>query len=206
MSEWDERRRRWRLVLGREEEQGSRGAGEQEGDGVGDESPLSAGDRALDEALGALYGDSRGGDLSKSMPDVARWLGDIRAYFPEEVADVLQHDALRRLSARQLIEHPELLAEIEPDAALAATLLSLRKVMPPQTQETARQVVARVVADLMQRLDLPLRRAAGGRVNRATRAHRPRRLSEIDWSRTLRANLKHYQPDQKTVVPEILIG
>lgn len=205
MSERDERRRRWRLVLGEEEEQGSSEAGEQ-GGAAGGESTLSPADQALDEALGALYGESRGGDLSKSMPDVARWLGDIRAYFPEEVADVLQHDALRRLSARQLIEHPELLAEIEPDAALAATLLSLRKVMPPQTQETARQVVARVVADLMQRLDLPLRRAVGGRVNRATRAHRPRRLSEIDWNRTIRANLKHYQPDLGTVIPEKLVG
>ncbi len=207
MNERDERRRRWRLVLGGEEEQGSEGAGDQgEGGNTTDGESLSAGDKALDEALGALYGESRGGDLSKTMPDVARWLGDIRTYFPDEVVDVLQQDALRRLSARQLIEHPELLAEIEPDAALAATLLSLRKVMPPQTQETARLVVARVVADLMQRLDLPLRRAVGGRVNRATRAHRPRRLAEIDWGRTIRANLKHYQPELGTVIPEKLVG
>ena len=143
MNEHDERTRRWRLVLGGEEEQGSGGAGEQGGEGAaGDKTQLSPRDKALDEALGALYGESHGGDLSKSSPDVARWLGDIRAYFPDDVVQVIQRDALRRMDARRLIEHPELLAQVEPDAALAATLLSLRKVMPPRTQETARQVVA----------------------------------------------------------------
>ncbi|CUS05968.1 VWA domain containing CoxE-like protein [Candidatus Promineifilum breve] len=207
MNEHDERTRRWRLVLGGEEEQGSGGAGEQGGEGAaGDKTQLSPRDKALDEALGALYGESHGGDLSKSSPDVARWLGDIRAYFPDDVVQVIQRDALRRMDARRLIEHPELLAQVEPDAALAATLLSLRKVMPPRTQETARQVVARVVADLTRRLELPLRQAISGSLNRAARAHRPRRLQEIDWNRTIRANLKHYQPALGTVIPEKLVG
>src|SRR5690606_16171860 len=92
------------------------------------------------------------------------------------------------------------------DAALAATLLSLRKLMPPQTHETARQVVARVVADLIRRLDFPLREAVRGSLNRAARAHRPRRLQEIDWDRTIRANLKHYQPEVGTIIPEKLVG
>jgi Mg-chelatase subunit ChlD len=167
---------------------------------------LSPEDRALDEALGALYGEARGGDLSRSMPDAARWLGDIRDYFPREVVEIMQRDALRRLSARQLIDQPELLAEVEPDAALAATLLSLRKVMPEKTRATARQVVARVVADLTRRLDYPLRQAVSGRLNRAARAYRPKRLQEIDWNRTIRANLKHYRPELGTVVPEKLVG
>jgi Mg-chelatase subunit ChlD len=140
------------------------------------------------------------------MPDVARWLGDIRDYFPQPVVEVMQRDALRRLSSRQLIDQPELLAEVEPDAALAATLLSLRKLMPAKTQETARQIVARVVADLLKRLDYPLRQAVSGSLNRAARAYRPKRLQEIDWNRTIRANLKHYQPELRTVVPEKLIG
>jgi Mg-chelatase subunit ChlD len=208
MMDSDERERRWRLVLGGDaQEQGSGGTAEQGRKGAAsDEAKLSPRDKALDEALGALYGDSHGGDLSQSMPDVARWLGDIRDYFPQPVVDVLQRDALQRLSSRQLLEQPELLAEVEPDAALAATLLSLRKVMPAKTQETARQVVARVVADLVKRLDYPLRQAVSGNLNRAARAYRPRRLQEIDWNRTIRANLKHYQPELRTVVPEKLIG
>jgi len=206
--ERDERQRRWRLVLGQTEEpEGEQGQG-QPGSGAGGQrgQSLSGPDKALDEALGALYGDSHGGDLSQSMPDVARWLGDIRDYFPDSVVDVMQHDVIDRLTARQLIEHPELLAEVEPDAALAATLLSLRKTLPARTQETARQVVARVVAELTRRLEYPLRQAVSGSLNRATRTYRPRRLAEIDWNRTIRANLKHYQPDMGAIVPEKLVG
>lgn len=207
MRERDEGRRRWQLVLGETEQPGDdeQEGGEQGGRQQQGQQP-SPRDAALDAALSALYGDSRGGDLSKSMPDVARWLGDIRDYFPDDVVQVMQRDALKRLSSRQLIENPELLSEVEPDAALAATLLSLRKVMPPQTQETARQVVAKVVADLIKRLDYPLRQAVSGSLNRAARTHRPRRLQEIDWGRTIRANLKHYQPGLGTVIPEKLIG
>jgi Mg-chelatase subunit ChlD len=206
MTEREERQRRWQLVLG-ETEQPDDQSGEGEGEsGQKQEQQLSPGDQAMNDALSALYNDSRGGDLSKSMPDVVRWLGDIRNYFPEDVVQVMQRDALKRINPRNLVEQPELLAEIEPDAALAATLLSLRKVMPPQTQETARQVVAKVVADLLKRLDYPMRQAISGSLNRAARTHRPRKLQEIDWARTIRANLKHYQPELGTVIPEKLVG
>lgn len=206
--ERDERQRRWRLVLGDNEEQKQGGERGETGDGDGgNRGPsLPAPDRAIDEALEALYGDSHDGDLGQSMPDVARWLGDIRDYFPDSVVDVMQRDMIKRLTSRQLIEHPELLAEVEPDATLAATLLSMRKVMPAKTLETARQVVAEVVAELIKKLEYPLRQAVSGSLNRAARTHRPKKLQEIDWGRTIRANLKHYQPDLQTVVPEKFVG
>ncbi len=203
----EERQRRWRLVLGagEEESQGGQGQG-QPGEAPSAETPaLSPPDQALDDALDALYG-GVGGDLSQSMPDVARWLGDVRDYFPEPVVQIMQRDARQRLTTRQLVEHPELLAEVEPDAALAAQLLALRKVMPERTLDTARQVVARVVAELTRRLEYPLRQAATGSLNRAARHHRPRKLHEINWTRTIQANLRHYQPAQGTIVPERLIG
>lgn len=208
MSERDERQRRWRLVLGKAEtpEQGDGGEGGGAGDSGRSRPPLSPGDEAMDRALETLYGDSQEGDLSPSSPDVARWLGDIRNYFPDDMVQVMQRDALSRLDTKALVQHPELLAEVEPDAALAATLLSLRKVMPPQTQETARTVVARVVADLTKKLEFPLREAVSGSLNRAARAWRPKRVQEIDWGRTIRANLKHYQPELGTIIPEKLIG
>lgn len=203
----DERQRRWRLVLGAAEGQAEESAGGQQGEGAPETGQsLSPRDAALDGALDALYGAARGGDLSRSMPDVARWLGDVRDYFPEPVVQLLQRDALARLSTRQLVEHPDLLAAVEPDAALAAQLLALRKVMPERTLDTARQVVAQVVRDLVKRLDFPLRQAAAGSLNRASRRHRPRKLHEINWARTIQANLRHYQPAQQTVVPERLIG
>lgn len=205
-----ERGRRWQLVLGSAEpppENESGGQDSAEGDGSRDrEQQMSPVDKGMEEALSALYGDSRGGDLSQSMPDVSRWLGDIRTYFPRDVVDVMQRDALKRMDPRRLVEEPELLAGIEPDAALAAKLLSLRKVMPPRTLETARQVVARVVDDLVRRIEYPLQQAISGRLDRATHTHRPRKAQEIDWNRTIRANLKHYRPELGTIIPERLVG
>jgi Mg-chelatase subunit ChlD len=44
-----------------------------------------------------------------------------------------------------------------------------------------------------------------GALNRAARTRRPR-FSDIDWGKTIAANLKHYLPEHRTVVPERLIG
>jgi Mg-chelatase subunit ChlD len=62
-----------------------------------------------------------------------------------------------------------------------------------------------VVEDLEKRLANPLRQAVMGSLNRSTRNRRPR-YNEMDWHRTIRANLKHYQPDYGTIVPETRIG
>jgi Mg-chelatase subunit ChlD len=44
-----------------------------------------------------------------------------------------------------------------------------------------------------------------GSLNRAARTRRPR-ISEIDWDRTIRANLKNYLPDRHTIIAEKLVG
>ncbi|NWJ98500.1 MAG: VWA domain-containing protein [Chloroflexi bacterium] len=197
-----ERLRRWRLVLG--------GA---EADGTG--CALGGNDTRIDEALAALY-DSKGfgggggagggrGSLGASAPKVARWLGDIRSFFPSAVVRVMQQDALERLNLRQMLLEPELLQAIEPDVHLVADLLALGSVMPGKTKETARLVVRRVVEELERKLANPLRQAVMGSLNRAERNRRPRH-NEIDWSRTIRANLRHYQRDYRTIIPETRIG
>jgi Mg-chelatase subunit ChlD len=77
--------------------------------------------------------------------------------------------------------------------------------MPGKTRETARLVVRKVVDDLLKKLAEPLRQAVTGSLNRATRTRRPRH-NEIDWNRTIRANLKHYQPKHRTIIPESRFG
>jgi Mg-chelatase subunit ChlD len=66
-------------------------------------------------------------------------------------------------------------------------------------------VVKRVVDDLLKKLAQPTRQAVTGALNRATRNRRPRH-SEIDWPRTIQANLRHYQPEYRTIIPETRIG
>jgi len=188
----DERLRRWRLLLGGDE-----------CDGTG--LTLAGADLAMDRALQALYDSDRQGNLGSSAPNVARWLGDIRAYFPTSVVRVMQQDALDRLDLRQMLMEPELLETVEPDVHLVATLISLSHVIPGKTKETARLVVRRVVEELERKLANPLRQAVIGSLNRAARNRRPR-YNEMDWPRTIRANLKNYQPDYHTIIPETRIG
>src|SRR5213076_1564948 len=49
------------------------------------------------------------------------------------------------------------------------------------------------------------RAAIRGALDKAARAHRPR-AADVDWNRTIHANLRHYSPDLRTIVPEKLIG
>lgn len=187
-----ERQRRWRLLLGGHE-----------ADGIGCE--LSGVDLQMDQTLQALYDSERRGGLGSSAPNVARWLGDIRTYFPSSVVQVMQQDALERLGLQQMLLEPELLAAVEPDVHLVSTLISLNRVIRGKTRETARLVVRRVVEELERKLANPLRQAIIGSLHRAVRNRRPRH-NEIDWLRTIRANLKHYQPEYRTIVPETRIG
>lgn len=198
MTDEQELRRRWRLLLGGEEADGIGGS-------LGSLGSLGADDAAMDGALAALYDSDRKSGLGSSAPNVPRWLGDIRKYFPKSVVQVMQRDALSRLNLTQLLTEPELLEAVEPDVHLVATLLSMRGVLPAKTKETARSVVAHVVDELMRRLQEPVRQSIAGALNRASRNRRPRH-QEIDWPRTIRANLQHYQPEYQSIIPHTRIG
>ncbi len=192
MSDTD-RLKRWRLILG-----GASGC----------TAELSTDEQRMEQALAALYEQDQGnrqGNLARSAPKIARWLGDIRNYFPSSVVRVMQQDALERLNLQQMLLEPEMLQAVEADVHLVANLLSLSNVMPAITKETARLVVGKVVAELLRKLQNPMQQAVSGSLNRSTRNRRPRH-TEIDWNRTIRANLRHYQPAYRTIIPETRIG
>ncbi|MGY1455306.1 VWA domain-containing protein [Streptomyces sp. SS8] len=197
-----ERLRRWRLVLG--------GGGEPDGTG----RALTGRDAAMDRALTALYGDEEDGGarpgprsagLGASAPGVARWLGDVRDCFPASVVQVMQRDAVDRLGLSALLTEPELLEAVEADVHLAGTLLSLGRAMPEESREAARAVVRKVVGELERRLAARTRATLSGAADRSAKVRRPRHR-DIDWNRTVRANLGNYLPEYRTVVPERLVG
>ena len=110
--------RRWRLILG-----------EPAKDACG--SDLSVLDRGMDKALSELYEEgTRRAGLGASKVNIARWLGDIRSYFPTPVIQLLQKDAIERRDLKQILLEPETLATIEVDVHLVATLLSLSQLIP----------------------------------------------------------------------------
>jgi Mg-chelatase subunit ChlD len=186
-----ERTRRWKLALGDD-----------------DRSGLTDRDARLSAALDALYmprSGKRQGGLGASAPRVARWLGDIREFFPTPVVQVIQKDAFERLNLKSLLLEPEFLATLEADVHLVADLMSLRAAIPEKAKDTARGVVRKVVNELLARLELKTVSAIRGALQRSLRTRRPR-AADIDWRRTIAANLRHYQPEHRTIVPETLIG
>ena len=192
---------RWRLLLG-----------EASADEL--DTSLSREEQKMDAALAALYDAAeedgieqprRSGGLGSSAPRVARWLGDIRTYFPTSVVQVMQRDAIERLQLTSMLLEPELLDSIQPDVHLVSSLVSLSHVMPDSTKRTARVVVGQVVAEIERRIANKTRAAVTGAVSRASRTRRPR-PRDIDWNSTIRRNLDHYLPEQRTIVPERLVG
>lgn len=184
--------RRWRLVLGG-----------QQNDGTG--FSLSGIDLQMDQAMEALYDSGRTGSLGPSSPNVSRWLGDIRTFFPNTVVQVMQKDALKRLNLTQMLFEKEMLETIEADVHLVATLMTLSRVIPDKTKDTARQVVKKVVDELIRKLAQPMQQAITGSLNRSVRNRRPKH-NEINWHATIQKNLKHYQQEYKTIIPETRIG
>jgi len=192
MIDENERLRRWRLMLG---------GPSQEDIGIS----LAGNDLGMDQVLEALYDTERQAGLGGSSPKVTRWLGDIRTYFPSSAVRVMQQDALERLNLTQMLLEPEMLATVDADVHLVASLMSLSHAIPEKTKDTARAVVRKVVDELERKLANPLLQAVRGSLNRATRTNRPL-ANDINWDRTIRANLKNYQPASQSIIVEKLVG
>lgn len=197
-----EQLRRWRLVLGRDAE--SELGAMQEGSFQLDDEGL-----AIDEALAAIYDEtegegllsSRGAGRGPSSPRLAKWLGDVRTFFREDVVSVIQQDAIERRGLTQLLFEPETLASVQPNVGLVGTLLALKNQIPERTKETARQLVRQVVDEVRKRLEEQVRQAVTGALNR--RAHSPiPNASSIDWKWTIGRNLKNFRPELGRLVPE----
>ena len=184
--------KRWRLILG---------GNEADGTGI----TLTQEEQRIDQSLEAVYDSDRRGGLGSAAPKVSRWLGDIREFFPQTVVQVIQCDAIKRLNITSLLTEKEMLETVVPDVHLVATLMSLSRVIPEKNKDMARQVVRKVVDELLRKLSAPTQQAVTGALNRSARRRNPR-YNEIDWKTTITKNLKNYQPEYKTIIPEVRIG
>src|SRR5215468_6606457 len=140
---------RWRLILGKSAEEPL----QRMGNCVG--QPILGGDQnELDEALEAIYsgheidkdewesGDKRvgphGAVKGRTFPKVAKWLDQIRNFFPRDVVVLLQKDAIERRGLKQLLFEPEILANVEPSIYLASTVLAMKNMVPEKAKSAAR--------------------------------------------------------------------
>ena len=143
----------------------------------------------------------RSAGLEGSSPRLAKWLGDIRTYFTEDVVAVIQQDAIERKGMQQLLLEPELLKNVQPNVQMVGTLMSLRGQIPERTKETARMVVQAVVDQIKLAIEQQIRQAVAGAVNRNEHSPIPK-ANSIDWKWTIGRNLKNYNADLGTIIPE----
>lgn len=206
----EEQVKRWRLILGKS-------AQDQMGEMCAGGCELSSDQMEMDEALAALYDETsqeiskddwstkkigpHGASSGRSMPKVAKWLDQIRNFFPKDVVVLLQQDAIERRGMKELLFEPEVMANIEPSIDLAAAVLELKNLVPEKAKAAARELVARVVRELREKLESDFVKAVRGSLNR--NEHSPfRSLPNLDWPRTIRRNLKNYNPELGTIIPD----
>jgi hypothetical protein len=206
----EEQLKRWRLILGS-------CVHESLEDFTTNRLLLNADEKIMDEALAAIYdktetvqdrsvsaGQNLGQRLAgsgSSVPNVAKWLADIRTYFSEDVVSIIQADAIERKGLKQLLFEPELLKNVQPSIELVATLISLKGRIPEKTKETAREVVRTIVEEINRRLADDIRKAVIGALN--YRKHSPLpNVASIDWQYTIRRNLKNYNKEYQKIIPE----
>jgi Mg-chelatase subunit ChlD len=195
---------RWRLLLGRFADRGLGGA-------LG--GPGRDGYRRMDRVLEYLYGreyagrgvrsEGRGADLSASVLTVPDWLRDVRDLFPGDTAEVIERHALDRYGMTELVTDEEVLRKLEPSYELLKAVLTFRHMMKGKVLETARQIVRKVVDDLRRRLVKEVRPILWGRLNRLRRS-RLKVFRNLDWHRTIRANLKNYDRKRRRLILEAL--
>lgn len=196
---------RWRLILGQE-------SGERfEKMGAG---ALTKEQDLMDQALAAIYnktesggfgsGTGNGGRGAGSGPSnlqISRWLGDVRSLFDKELVTVIQGDAMNRCGLKQLIFEPELLENLEPDVSLASAILMLKDQIPKRSKESVRAFIKKIVEEINRLLEQDIRRAVTASLNR--RQHSPiPSAAAMDVKLTINRNLKNYNKELGTIVPE----
>ncbi|MBU2667102.1 VWA domain-containing protein [Actinoplanes bogorensis] len=188
---------RWRLVLGAP---------------ASELGPLSSGAAGRDAALDWLYG--RDGELERrdvrrpgrsggdgpSLLTTVDWLDEITRLFPRETVERLQRDAVERYEIHDIVTDPAVLERVEPNPALLKAVLQTKHLMNPDVLRLARRIVKAVVRDLMAKMATEVRVAFTGSRNR--RPSRWKLARDFDVTRTLRANLGHYRPDERRLYIE----
>ncbi|GAA5194478.1 VWA domain-containing protein [Rugosimonospora acidiphila] len=189
---------RWRLILG------------EAGDACRNGHALRQDAAGRDSALDWLYGrdedlarrDVRtrtGGDGPSQLTTVD-WLNQITKLFPKETIERLERDAVERYNIPDVLTDPDVLGRIEPNPTLLGAVLRTKHLMNPEVLALARRIVAAVVRELMDRLEVTVRQSFTG--TRSRRPSRFRQARNFDVRRTIRANLGHYQPEQRRLLIE----
>lgn len=187
---------RWRLLLG-EAAEGSLQTGLGTGPALG-----------MDRALAWLYGregsgdtlDRHGGDAPSQL-SVPEWINEIHELFPKETIERLERDAIERYGIDEVVTNPEVLERATPNPALLEAVLRTKHLMNPQVLALARQLVAKVVKELIEKLAKQVQRSFSGS-RRRQQLSRQGSWNQFAARETLRRNLKNYDAERRRLIIE----
>lgn len=182
---------RWRLVLGENEESSS--------------IELSSEEKEIEDLLSKVYGTGRQTGFGRSAQRIRKWLDGIRTHFPPETVSIMQKDALERQGVKEMLLEPELLEKIEPDVQMVAAILSLQILLPDKTRAVARQVVDRLVRRIEEKIKTKLIQAIRIATRGKSKMVYPK-SKILDWKRTIKENIKHFEKQIGTIVPRTWYG
>lgn len=195
--------RRWRLVLGRLANRSLGGA------------PLDSQSARMQSALDYLYGrnyakrgiqlgpDGRQGGLLSGAPSVLDWMRQLPALFPDDVCETLRRDALERYQLTEILQDPKVLEKLEPDERMLQSLLMLKGKMHKDVLAQLRHLIRQVVDDISRRMRSEIESAFSGRRNRFRRSSL-KIAQNFDWRKTIRANLKNFDPKRRQLIVDQL--
>ncbi len=189
------RKVRWRLVLG----PGSEGClgGLPEGEW-----------QAREDALGYLYnreygsgrnvrGGKRGaGSMDASQLSVPDWINTVHELFPQRTIERIEKDALERYGIEEMVTNPDLLRRAQPSTTLLKAVLRTKHLMNQEVLALARNLVRKVVEQLIERLAREVRSPFSGAIDRRRRSFL-KVAKNFDAPTTIRRNLKNYDPESK---------
>jgi Mg-chelatase subunit ChlD len=198
MSDEVVRKTRWRLMLG-----------------AGSEAclgKLSGSSAACDEALSYLYDREYASDrnvrtaegrgsLDESQLTVPEWINQVHELFPQRTIERIEKDALERYQLQEMVTNPDLLARAQPSQTLLKAVMHTKHLMNAEVLTLARQLVRKVVEQLMEKLSREVRQPFSGALDRRRRSFL-KVSKNFDARTTLRRNLRNWQPEERKLLIE----
>ena len=118
---------------------------------------------------------------------------------PQRVIERLERDALDRYEIEELVTRPELLEKAEPNLTLMKAVLRTKHLMDEQVLQLARELVRRVVQELVEKMARSIQTPFTGSVDRRRRSFL-KIAKNFDADETIRRNLKHYDPNSHKII------
>jgi VWA domain containing CoxE-like protein len=141
----------------------------------------------------------RQGSLDPSSLTVPDWINAIHELFPKKTIERLEKDALERYHLEEMVTNPKLLSRAQPSETLLKAVLRTKHLMNPAVLAMAKELVRKVVNQLMEKLARPVQSPFYGTVNRNRRSY-IKIAKNFDAATTIRRNLKHYNRDRQQLV------